>query len=67
MTKTRAERELYYGGDKPDLVKMCLECKWPDCRNCIASMTREERKEIIDNKHERKRRKKRKHNTGGKP
>ena len=68
MTKTRKERETWYGGDRPELIKMCLECKRSDCQNCIALMTREEIREITKEEKAPKRRKKlkKKHNTGGK-
>lgn len=48
MTKTRAEREEYYGGDVPELIQMCLECRRARCVDCLETMPAEEKRAIIE-------------------
>ena len=36
----RVKRECI---DPPELIKKCLSCKKPSCRNCIGSMTTEQK------------------------
>ncbi len=46
MAKTKEQMEEYYGGDDPALIKMCLECKRPDCYNCIHRMKKNEKEAV---------------------
>lgn len=46
MSKTKEQQEEYYGGDDPALIKMCLACKKPDCRDCIRRMKKKEKEAL---------------------
>lgn len=54
MTKTKAEREEYYGMDPPDLIKLCLVCRRASCKNCLAYMSRRKKEALVKRETSRK-------------
>lgn len=35
VSNTTHPGELYYRADKREDIEKCLNCKWPECRNCL--------------------------------
>lgn len=46
MGKSKAEMDEYYGQDKPGLIRYCLECKRPECRDCIRDMPKDVKRKL---------------------
>lgn len=53
-TKTKEEREEYWGCDTPNAIRKCLTCTKRECTNCLDSESRQKYNTIYKRKRKMK-------------